>query len=185
MNLLHHLWDNKEKFGFYLFVIFTIIFSIIIFRIPLILAGDSTAYLSAADNIAKGLGFYSFNMFFSGSDNVFTPITNFQPSYSFLISILIWMFEMNTIMAARIINFIFWAIYLASWIATFKLIFSKKSMYFITACIFLLFYWSYAIAALSESVFVGFLGLLAYSLTRAYKYPEKNISFEPGETKKK
>jgi len=167
--IFRHLYISRIIFvlfiSFYAFTVFST------YNLPQHILTDAAYYLMGAENIASGNGFVSYNVGYLADTSVndfktLVPITRYQPFYSFLVGNTAHISGTSVLLAAQIVNFIAYGIFLIMWLLLYKKIFQNTKLFFI-ASLFLLFtsgIFTYIIPPHTEMLFLALLGILGNTL---------------------
>lgn len=136
---------------------------------------DSAYYAMGAQHIAEGKGFTAYNIGFLADDAEIAPwqerkITAYYPAYSFFVGIFIAL-GMSTVVAAKLVNSLFWLIFFLGWLNFFRLIFKENPVLIISSALLLLWGaggWTYTNVLISEPVFIASLAVLANGVVLYY-----------------
>jgi len=150
-----------------LFILFFAFIALKIFPVSEHILTDAAYYLMGAESIAKGNGFYSYNVGYleDASINDFKnliPITRYQPLLSVTIAAVSKLLGINILLASRVVNILFYAVFLFTWLVLYQKLFSNTG-YFAIASLFLLFtaqIYTYFLPPHSEMLFIALLGVL-------------------------
>lgn len=156
-----------KRIVYVFFLFFFVFITVKIFPVSAHILTDAAYYLMGAENLAKGNGFYSYNVGYledlSANDfKNLIPITRYQPFVSLCIAGVSKLLGVNVLIASRIVNIIFYAVFLFTWLNLYRKLFSNTA-YFAFSSLFLLFtaqIYTYFLPPHSEMLFIALLGIL-------------------------